>query len=97
MNLTTKMAAAEAGVSKSFLEKLRLQRPDESPPFLRIGRRVLYPRAALANWLIERLSVGRGPQTESPAVNPCSANIRPHAGTRQQVVVARPISRDTSR
>ena len=40
--------------SKSFLDKLRLYRPKESPPFVRAGRRVLYPMDGLRDWLANK-------------------------------------------
>ena len=36
-------AADFLGLSASHLNKLRLYAPENSPPFARIGRRVLYP------------------------------------------------------
>jgi hypothetical protein len=45
------------GVSASHLTKLRLYHPDQSPPFLRVGDRVLYPLVgenSLESWVAER-------------------------------------------
>lgn len=46
------------GLSKSTLDKMRLYRPDESPPFLQIGRRVVYPLTGsrgLSAWINKRI------------------------------------------
>jgi excisionase family DNA binding protein len=52
--LTTAEAAKALGVSKSYLDQLRCFRPKESPPFARIGTRVVYPANALDQWLSDR-------------------------------------------
>lgn len=62
MLATTREAAARAGVSKSHLEKLRLYKPAESPPFLRIGKRVVYPLSgpnSLETWINDRVAAAR--------------------------------------
>jgi len=49
------------GLSESTLNKLRLNQPSESPPFVRIGRRVLYPLSGsngLAAWISARTQGG---------------------------------------
>jgi len=38
----TRGAAALLGVSKSYLEKLRFLEAEHGPPFLRLGRKVIY-------------------------------------------------------
>jgi hypothetical protein len=43
----TRGAAALLGVSKSYLEKLRFLEAENGPPFMRIGRRVIYRVADL--------------------------------------------------
>lgn len=51
------------GLSKSTLDKLRLYRPEESPPFLRIGHRVIYPLngpRGLSQWMEQRLAQPAG-------------------------------------
>lgn len=65
MFATTEEAAARVGVSKSFLEKLRLQKPTESPPFLRIGKKILYPLSgpnSLEAWVNDRVAAARDGQ-----------------------------------
>ena len=52
--------AKAAGLSKSHLIKLRNYQPHRSPPFLRLGRRCLYPVAGLDAWIAERLADTRG-------------------------------------
>lgn len=49
--LDTKAAAELLGVSKSHLEKLRLEDPDSSPPFFRVGRCIRYSIEDLRNWV----------------------------------------------
>lgn len=46
----TKTAAAFLGVSKSHLEKLRIDDPEKSPPFFRIGNCVRYSVERLKEW-----------------------------------------------
>jgi excisionase family DNA binding protein len=47
--LSTEAAAKYVGVSRAFLDKLRMT--GGGPSFLKIGKRVLYERAALDAWL----------------------------------------------
>lgn len=51
--------AAITGLSKSALDKMRTR--DVGPPFMRIGRRVLYPLSGpngLANWAAAQIADG---------------------------------------
>ena len=41
--VNVRRAAEILGLSASHLNKLRLYAPDKSPPFARIGKRVVYP------------------------------------------------------
>jgi len=50
-------AASRLGCSPSLLNKLRLYQTSDSPPFIKAGRRVLYPVGAFQSW-IESKSVG---------------------------------------
>jgi excisionase family DNA binding protein len=50
--LTTKAAAAYVGLAVQTLAEMRVS--GESPPFHKIGRRVLYDRADLDAWLAQR-------------------------------------------
>ncbi len=50
--LTTTECAAELGIDKRTLE--RWHRLREGPPRTKIGKRVLYRRAAVAEWLRSR-------------------------------------------
>jgi predicted DNA-binding transcriptional regulator AlpA len=52
--LTTAQAAEFLGVSRSYLNQLRCFKPKESPPFAKLGARVVYPVAALEEWLARR-------------------------------------------
>lgn len=55
---TTKDAAKATGVSVSFLKKIRIYTPEKGPPFLRLGRKILYPMTgphSVESWLLERL------------------------------------------
>ena len=56
--LDTPAVAALLGLSPKTLENLRVTRPDEGPPFLRVGRAVRYSRAALNQWLAARTTGG---------------------------------------
>ena len=47
MCVDTRGAAALLGVSKAYLEKLRFLEAEHGPPFMRIGRKVLYRVADL--------------------------------------------------
>ena len=53
--LDTEGVAQFLHVSSSYLEKLRVYDPENSPPFLRIGRSVRYPVRALIEWAEARL------------------------------------------
>ena len=46
----TKTAATFLGVSKSHLEKLRIDDPENSPPYFRVGKCVRYSLAGLKEW-----------------------------------------------
>ena len=48
----TRQAAELIGMSKRTLEKWRVE--GNGPPFLKLGRRVLYSRADLKAWLLSR-------------------------------------------
>lgn len=46
------------GISKSTLIKLRLYQPEMSPPFARVGRRIVYPLTgpnSVSQWIEERI------------------------------------------
>ncbi len=46
----TKTAAEYLGVSKSHLEKLRIDDPENSPPYFRVGKCVRYSIERLKEW-----------------------------------------------
>ena len=46
----TKAAAEFLGVSKSHLEKLRIDDPENSPPFFKVGRCIRYSVENLREW-----------------------------------------------
>ncbi|MFG6586963.1 hypothetical protein [Sulfitobacter sp. MOLA879] len=46
----TRRAAEILGVSKSHLEKLRIDDPENSPPYFRIGKCVRYSVERLKEW-----------------------------------------------
>jgi predicted DNA-binding transcriptional regulator AlpA len=50
--LSASQAAETLGVSKSWLDKLRVA--GGGPHFIKLGRRVVYHHADLASWLSER-------------------------------------------
>lgn len=47
--VTPQQAAIITGISYKKLEALRARR--QGPPFLKVGSRVMYPRAALIAWM----------------------------------------------
>lgn len=51
--IDTDAAAEYCGISRSFLEKRRLA--GNGPPFTKIGRRVVYSRALLDEWLSKQV------------------------------------------
>lgn len=56
-----KRVAELTGVSESQLKKLRLYNPENSPPFFKVGRRVLYALNGpngLGNWAAQRMQMG---------------------------------------
>lgn len=54
--VSTKALAEHSGVSQGLLVKLRNYRPEDSPPFIRLGRQVFYSVEAFDAWTAERLS-----------------------------------------
>jgi hypothetical protein len=46
----TRTAATILGVSKSHLEKLRIDDPEKSPPYFRVGKCVRYSTKRLQEW-----------------------------------------------
>jgi hypothetical protein len=46
----TRTAAKFLGVSKSHLEKLRIEDPQNSPPYFRVGKCVRYSVELLKEW-----------------------------------------------
>ena len=46
----TRTAAKFLGVSKSHLEKLRIDDPDNSPPYFKVGRCIRYSVESLREW-----------------------------------------------
>ena len=54
--LSTKQVAKITGLSKEYLDKLRMFNSPDGPPYFRVGRRCLYPRAALSTWAAARLA-----------------------------------------
>jgi len=46
----TKAAAEFLGVSKSHLDKLRIDDPENSPPYFRVGKCVRYSVERLKEW-----------------------------------------------
>lgn len=56
--LTTDEAAHRLGVSSSLLEKLRVYKPEKSPPFIRIGRAIRYRMSDLDAWASARMEGG---------------------------------------
>jgi len=46
----TRTAAEMLGVSKSHLEKLRIENPENSPPYFRVGRCIRYSVRRLMDW-----------------------------------------------
>lgn len=58
--LDTKGAALFLGVSESWLNKLRVLNPAQSPRFIKAGRRVLYRLSDLRDWQDQRMHGGGG-------------------------------------
>lgn len=61
---TTKQASHATGLSISLLNKLRIYRPEESPPYVKVGRKVLYPLTgpnSLETWVAARVQGGAAP------------------------------------
>jgi hypothetical protein len=69
--LDTEGVAQFLDVSSSYLEKLRVYDPENSPPFLRIGRSVRYPVRALIEWAEAKLD--GAPRTASQIATPSPA------------------------
>jgi excisionase family DNA binding protein len=55
--LTRQELAAQIGVSPDTLQRWANRR--HGPPYVRIGRKVLYRTAAVQDWLVSRERVGR--------------------------------------
>ena len=56
LSVTTDGAAQMLGVSVSTLNRLRAYKPEQSPPWLKLGSRVIYPVEGLRTWLNSRAS-----------------------------------------
>jgi len=59
---SAKEMAQILGISKSALDKMRCVSPENSPPFFKMGRRVIYPltgQNSYAAWIAERVQGGR--------------------------------------
>lgn len=52
--LSTEAVAVYIGLSVSWLEQARLHPERDGPPFIRIGKRVVYMRSDLDAWLDRR-------------------------------------------
>jgi hypothetical protein len=52
--LDTKAAAEFIGLSKQFLECGRSKGDPNQPPYMKVGRRVIYSRSELTKWLRHR-------------------------------------------
>ena len=48
-----------SGLSISYLNRLRCYQPDDSPPFFKQGRRVLYPVGGVGEWIAVRTAATR--------------------------------------
>ncbi len=48
-------ASGESGLSESYLNKLR--GTDDGPPFIKVGRRVIYNRDLFFEWLMKHQQV----------------------------------------
>jgi excisionase family DNA binding protein len=55
--MTREALAAQIGVSATTLQRWANRR--HGPPYVRIGRKVLYRTAAVQEWLVSRERVGR--------------------------------------
>ena len=52
--LTTKQVAQLTGLSIPFFEMGRSKADPKTPPYHRVGRRILYSRAAIIDWMETR-------------------------------------------
>lgn len=62
LSVTTDGAAQMLGVSVSTLNRLRAYRPEQSPPWVKLGSRVIYPVDGLRAWLNARANGSGGVQ-----------------------------------
>ena len=53
--LTTEEVAAQIHTSLATLAEWRCKGGDASPPFIKLGRKILYPRSGLREFLSKRL------------------------------------------
>lgn len=53
--LTPEQVEIETKVKKATLADWRVRGGAASPPFVKMGKRVLYPRSKLRSWLADRL------------------------------------------
>ena len=56
--LDTSEAAEVSRLSTSWLIKLRNYQPEKSPPFLKFGKRILYPEDGLHHWMLGHAANG---------------------------------------
>lgn len=52
--IDTRRMATLSGISYGQLVRLRNYQPDRSPPFISLGRQILYPVAAVEKWIADR-------------------------------------------
>ncbi len=55
------------GVSVPFLRKLRKEQPHKSPPFFKIGTRIIYDKAKLDDWIEEMTDVTVSKGSKKPS------------------------------
>lgn len=52
--MTTAQVAAMTGLSKSYFEVARHHGSEDQPPYMRVGRRIVYKRSEVEGWLAGR-------------------------------------------
>jgi hypothetical protein len=56
-SFTTEELAAVLKIAPRTLEGWRAQTPPQGPPFARVGKKIIYPRDSLIDWLADNVTL----------------------------------------
>jgi predicted DNA-binding transcriptional regulator AlpA len=79
-------AAEMLGLSKSYLDQLRCFKPEESPPYAKLGSRVVYRVSDLEDWIVEQLD--KTNEKTSSSSHPAARSIWRNVKTKKKYRVS---------